>query len=178
MALMRAHDSVDEPVMDARAGLQEYRRRAGRAAVLGVVAFFVGSALIDPLGDLGGCVAVWGALAVVFGGGGLIRVARVQRLAARYGWRSREARFRIGMGGRQPALLLASDGVEPEAVLSVSTTVLRWNVLNDVQHLWVTGNPLSRFAAVATPELDHVVVVKRPWLPWWRHRLRDIANGS
>jgi hypothetical protein len=175
---MRAHDCVDEWVMDAHAGLQEYRRRAWRAAVLGVVAFFVGGALIDPLGDVGGFVGVSGAVAIGFGGAGLVRVSRIRRLAARDGWQSREARFRVGMGGRQPALVLASDGVKPEAVLSVSTTVLRWNVLNNEHRLWVTGDPFSRFAAVATPKLDHVVVVKRPRLPWWRDRLRDIADGA
>jgi hypothetical protein len=100
-------------------------------------------------------------------------VARVRRLAARTGWRKRKAAFNVvGAGNGQPALLLVGEGDDPEAVLGVATTVNRWGALNGIDWLWVAGNPLSRFAAVATPDGRRVIVVKRPILPWWRERLR------
>lgn len=40
------------------------------------------------------------------------------------------------------------------------------------------GTPCLASRAVATPEGAHVVVVKRPLLPWWRKRLRRIATGT
>ena len=72
---------------------------------------------------------------------------------------------RNGRRQRDNRLLLVGDGEEPEAVLGVATTVFRWNALRGADWLWVTGNPLSRFAAVATMDGAHVVVVKRPLLP-------------
>lgn len=165
--------------VDAAAGLREYRLRASRAAVGGALAFFLGGLLIDTLGDVGGAAGVVGAVAFAFGAVGFVRVARVRRLASKDGWRQRSALFRmVGRGNGQPALLLAADDHEPEAVVSVSTTVFRWNALAGVQTLWVTGDPLSRFAAVATPGFEHVIVVKRPLLPWWRGRLRQIATST
>lgn len=75
----------------------------------------------------------------------------------------------------QPALLLKASGVEPEAILSLSTTVFRWEALSGANVLWVTGDPMSRFAAVATVDGGTVVVVKRPVSAWWRKRLREIT---
>jgi hypothetical protein len=165
--------------MNATAGLREYRRRAATAAVAGVVAFPIGGLLIDNVGAVGGAVAVFGTMGFVFGSVGLVRAARVGRLASRDGWRKRMALFRVvGAGNGQPALLLTDDGVEPEAVLGVATTVFRWGALNGAEWLWVTGDPLSRFAAVATPDGAHVIVVKRPILPWWRERLWRIATST
>jgi hypothetical protein len=173
-----AHLRQHVPPMDAAAGLREYRRRAALAAGGGGLAFIVGGWLIDTVGDIGGAVAVFGMVALTFGVVGLVRVARVYRLASRSGWRPRKAAFNVvGGGNGQPALVLMADGGEPEAVLAVATTVFRWGALHGAESLWVTGNPLSRFAAVATPDGAHVVVVKRPLLPWWRARLRRIATG-
>ena len=139
----------------------------------------VGGLLIDSLGGVGGAVSVLGAMAFVLGSVGWIRAARVGRMALKHGWRKRRAVFRVvGGGNGQPALRLTDDGVEPEAVLGVSTTVFRWRALNGAEWLWVTGDPLSRFAAVATPDGAHVIVVKRPILAWWRERLRRIATGT
>jgi hypothetical protein len=165
--------------MDAAAGLREYRRRAATAAVAGVVALPVGGSLIERAGPVGGAVAVFGAMGFVFGAVGLVRVARVRRLASSSGWRKRKAMFNVvGGGNGHPALLLTGEGDEAEAILAVATTVFRWGALDGVEWLWVTGNPLSRFAAVATPDGSHVVVVKRPILPWWRNRLRRIATST
>ena len=165
--------------MDAAAGLLEYRRRAARAALVGLGSILVGSALISRIGEFAGAVAVWGAMGLVVGVVGLVRVARIRRLSTSAGWRRRSAMFKVvGGGNGQPALILTGDGVEPEAVLGVATTVLRWNALGGTDWLWVTGNPLSRFAAVATPDGAHVIVVKRPILRWWRNRLRRIATGA
>jgi hypothetical protein len=118
-------------------------------------------------------------MGVGLGAVGLVRTVRVQRLVARSGWRQRRARFRVvGGGNGQPGLVLLPGGDEPEAVLSVSTTVFRWGALEGHDSLWLTGDPLSRFAAVATPSRDVVIVVKRPILGWWRRRVRRIALGS
>ena len=83
---------------------------------------------------------------------------------------------RSGANG-QPALLLEASDEEPEAVVSVATTVFRWHVLHGAEVLWVVGDPRSRFAAVAARGGQYVVVVKRPWSRWWGNRLRRIATG-
>ena len=143
------------------------------------MSFLVGGALIDSIGDVGGYVAVFGAMAFSFGVVGLVRSVRVGRLVSKGGWRRRRAVFNVrGAGNGQPALLLTDDGAEPEAVLSVATTVFRWRVLAGVEWLWVAGNPRSRFAAIATQDGEHVIMVKRPLLRWWRERLRRIATGG
>jgi hypothetical protein len=164
---------------DAEAGLREYRKRAARALIGGVAAFFIGGALIPVVGGIGGVIGVFGAMGFTFGGVGLVRVVRVRRISRVSGWRQRKAQFRVvGGGNGQPGLLLEADESEPEAVLGVATTVFRWNALAGKKTLWVTGDPLTRFAAVATPDFAHVIVVKRPLLPWWRRRLRRIATGA
>ena len=165
--------------MDASAGLREYRRRAVTASACGVVALAVGGLLLGSLGQVARAAVVVGAIVVVLGSVGLVRTIRVGRMASKQGWRKRIARFKVvGRGNGQPALLLVADSNEPEAVLSLSTTVFRWGALEGIGWLWVTGDPQSRFAAVATPDGAHVIVVKRPILPSWRNRLRGIATGT
>lgn len=165
--------------MDAASGLREYKRRATRAALVGLGSFLLGGALISRIGVVAGAATVWGAMGLVFGIVGLVRVARIRRLSSSAGWRKRSALFDvIGGGNGQPALMLTADGVEAEAVLGIATTVFRWNALRGTDWLWVTGNPLSRFAAVATPDGAHVIVVKRPIVRWWRKRLRRIATSA
>lgn len=161
-------------------GLVEYRRRATTTVVVGAVAFVAGLALME-VNEGAGATSV--VMALVFGIGmgttGLMRIARIRRLGQRQGWRLRDARFRVvGGGNGQPALVLDATPEEPEAVLSVSTTVFRWGALHGASRLWVTGDPTTRFAAVATEAFDSVLVVKRPLFSPWRTRLRNIATGE
>lgn len=159
--------------------LMNYRRRALRATLGGSVAFVVGSATIPVLGRVGAAVGIFGAMAFFGGLVGVIRTVRVKRLAVRHGWRFRTAAFGVaGPGNGQPALVLLPSADEPEAVLSVATTVWRWGALVDVSTVWLTGDPLTRFAAVSPGDFVTVVVVKRPIMKRWRSRLRRIALGS
>jgi hypothetical protein len=80
-----------------------------------------------------------------------------------------------GRGNGQPALVLLPTDDEPEAVLSVSTTVFRWGAIDGSESVWLTGDPLTRFAAVASENFAAIIVVKRPLTRWWRLRLRRIA---
>jgi hypothetical protein len=178
-------------MVDVRAGLREYRWRSATAGLAGLVVLIVGVQLVDEIGVgddlLSRLVERLLVLIVVFGGGGflagvlgLARVARIRRLGSRHGWRKRMARFRVqdGPGKVIAALLLLEDDLEPEAVLGVSTTVWRVRPFDGTEWLWVAGQPLSRFAAVATPDGAHVIVVRRPILRRERERLREIATGA
>jgi hypothetical protein len=129
-----------------------------------------------------GAVIVTLAILPVFflGVVGLVRVWRIRRLLAREHWRVRPAWF--GWDNRAengpPMILLEATQAEPEAVVSVSTTTFRWDALNGASALWIVGNPLSRFAAVATTDGEHVFWVTRPWTRFRANRLRRIASES
>lgn len=165
---------------DATEGMVEYRSKAVRAAVIGGVGVVAAAAIGTVSEDIAIPVGTLGAMALVAGAMGLLRVWRIRRRVAREGWRVRAARFRVdtswGPNG-QPALYLERSDDEPDAILSLSTTVFRWEALDGATELWVVGNPRSRFAAVATPDGRHVVVVKRPWSRWWARRLRRIVGA-
>ena len=156
--------------------LSEYRLRAGRATGAGLVAVIVGALLVPASEAIGSSIVIVGLMGLGLGVAGLVRTLRIERLVAREGWRRRQARFRVvGGGNGQPGLVLLAAGAEPEAVLTVATTVFRWGALNGHDVLWLTGDPQSRFAAVATPALDVAIVVKRPVVARWRTRIRRIA---
>ena len=162
-----------------QAGLRNYRNRAIRALVFGGIVLAVGLT-VRAGGALTRLPVTFGITGLGLGLGGIIRTVRVARLIDRHGWRERSALFRVApVGGNgQPALLLRACEKEPEVVLSVATTAFRWGALNGHDQLWVTGDPLSRFAAVATPDWQHIVVVKRPATARWTRRLRRILDDS
>lgn len=178
-------------MVDVGAGLRAYRRRAATAALVGLVVFVIGVLLFREIGvgdDLPSRLV--GRLPVVlymFGGGaflagllGMVRVMRIRRLGSRQGWRKRRARFGVqdGPGKVIAAVLLHEDDREPEVVLGVSTTVFRLPPLHETEWLWITGEPLSGFAAIASPDGDHVIVVKRPNFRRTQDRLRHIATSA
>ncbi|HTN99795.1 MAG TPA: hypothetical protein VL068_03880 [Microthrixaceae bacterium] len=151
-----------------------------RAVLVGGIVVALGAAIGVASREVAEWIGTLGATAALVGVVGLLRVWRIRRRVVRDGWRVRGARFRVadsrwGSNG-QPALLLEASDEEPEAILSVSTTVFRWEAFHEADVLWVVGDPRSRFAAVATTDGEHVVVVKRPWSPWWGNRLRKIVT--
>jgi hypothetical protein len=166
---------VDEP----EGWADDYRRRALRAAGASLTAVVVGSVLVPVSEGIGSSIVILGVLGLGLGLVGLTRTVRLRRLVERHGWRRREARFRVvGGGNGQPGLVLLPSKDEPEAVLSVSTTVFRRGALAGHEWLWLTGDPLSRFAAVSTPDRDTAIITKRPMIGLWRQRLRRIALGT
>lgn len=168
-------------MLDAAAGLGDYRFRAKRSAFGGGAVALLGVAIGTVSEDIAIPIGTLGALAFGMGVVGLLRVWRIRRRVAAEGWRVRRARFRVADSPSTPngqlALLLEESEDEPEAVVSVSTTVFRWEALEDADMLGVVGDPRSRFAAVATMDGQHVVCVKRPWCRWWGNRLRKIATA-
>lgn len=166
------------PPNGVETALGDYRRRAIRALIGGAAASAVGIAVGND--DVSAPLIVFGVMAVTMGLVGIVRVLRIRRLADRGGWRTRDAAFRVaeGRGNGQPALVLRQSHTEEEAVLSISTTVWRWDALEGSRHVWVTGNPKSRFAAVAPQDMRAIVVVKRPLMRWWERRLKRIALGD
>lgn len=170
------------PANEAALVRQELRaRRTIRRGLFGTVA---GAGILAAVGyvtdwaSAASRIAVtplaWGILAVTAGAVGLRRVQRIRTLTARDGWIRRACRFRLlsGLGNGYPTLLLLAQETLPEALVSVSSTVWRWQALNEVDEVFVVGDPTTRFAAVATEDYSDVLVVKRPLLRWWERRLR------
>jgi hypothetical protein len=167
---------VDDRAVD---GLRAYRNRSSRAALGGVVAAITGALLASAVAGVGAIVSLFGLMAFATGVVGVLRTMRITRLVQTQGWRCRSSRFRvIGGGNGQPALMLWATASEPEAVLSVSTTVFRWGAFSNAKSVWLTGDPGTRFAAVATPDFGTVIVVKRSLLKSWKRRLRRIATST
>jgi hypothetical protein len=94
---------------------------------------------------------------------------------------SRSARNSVSVRSRAPSSrrsLLPATDAEPEAVLQVPTVRWRLRAFDDTSHLWVTGDLDTKFAAVLTPDLGSVFVVKASHYPPRRALLREIALGG
>jgi hypothetical protein len=170
--------------MDGRgdAALSSYRRRSTALLLVGVLATLVGITLVvQGQGKALGVLLLSGSVLVV--GGGLIavtRAIRMRRLVAAHGWRRRLSHYGVRGSGKttQAALLLPATDAEPEAVLQVPTVRWRLRAFNDTSYLWVTGDLDTKFAAVLTPDLGSVFVVKASHYPPRRAMLREIAVGG
>jgi hypothetical protein len=180
--------AIEDPA--TRQALHEYRRRSLQALSAGTGAILVASVAVGtaPHGNPHG-VANFAAL-VGFGGGGvllgmgvigLLRSVRMRTVLGRGPWTERQSRYRIvarGATNGQPALVIKASDTEGEAVCSVPATVWRYRRLPQGEHgLLVAGNP-QRWAVIAPPDRGVLLVAKRPWLRWWRRRLRRWALGS
>jgi hypothetical protein len=178
--------AFDDP--RTRSALRVYRLRCARAAALGFTGLVVATVVIgaapgdDPKG-LGGMVAL---IAIVCGGQAftvglwtLLRSLRMSVVLKRQAWTERRATYRIAPfgGNGQPALLVKADWYGSEAVCSVSATVWRYRQLEqgDDIALLVAGDP-RRWAVVSQPDVHVLLVVKRPWMPFWSRKLRRYAT--
>lgn len=167
--------------------LRKYRRAGLRAIGRGLLATLVSFSVIAALSlseesSLFGVMMVpviFGWMAIAVGVWTQVRTLRIRSLFGREGWVERLCRFRVAPGGAngQPALFLpASDGRD-EAVLGVSTTKNRWPALVpcDGSDVWLVGNP-QHWVVVAPPGPGELIIAKRPFLGWWRRKLRTIAT--
>jgi len=164
--------------------LARYRKSGGRTALFGLVAVLLALVPIGLLADgaddepamaVLAVAVIWGTMALAVGLWVQVRALRLRRLLSRNPWHPRP--FGIGPGGwnGQAALLLAPDGSEPEAVLSISTMVFRWREFDGVDEVWIAGNPTSRFAVAAPAGPGDLMIVKQPR---WAKRLARIANAD
>ena len=169
--------------------LKRYLLTSSRSLVCGLVALVIGAVVVlgadgNPQGVANavalGCLGL-GAVACCVGLVGIVRAVRARRLLARAPWVVRTCWYRIApIGGNgQPALLIEADDHGPESVCSVSATALRFRRLPQGPHqpMLVGGDPL-RWAVVAAVNPRVVIIIKRPWIPWWRRRLRRWALGG
>ena len=173
-------------LMDGRgdAALSSYRRRSTWVLLVGVLATLAGIALVVQGQGQGiglGVLLLSGSWVAI--GGGLIavtRAIRMRRLVAAHGWRQRAAHYGVRGSGKtiQAALLLPATDAEPEAVLQVPTVRWRLRAFDEASYLWVTGDLDTKFAAVLTPDLGSVFVVKASHYPPRRALLREIALGG
>ena len=180
-----AQPAIDDP--RTRDALRRYRLRCLQAALLGFSGLVTATIVIGsaPAGDPKGVARVvavfgisWGGLAFFTGMSTLLRSHRMSALFKRSAWTERRAAYRIapiGVNG-QPALVIKEDGSGGEAVCSISATAGRYQHLDqgpDIP-LLVVGNPM-RWSVIAPPELHVLLVAKRPWMPFWRRKLREYA---
>jgi hypothetical protein len=104
---------------------------------------------------------------------------QMHRVLAREECVQRFAHYQIGTAhgiAARPALVIAADAQHPEAVCQVFA--LPWRAQRLAQGhglpLLVFGDP-TRWAVVAAPSLDDLIVVKKPLAPWIEQYIRRTA---